>query len=130
MVLPKCRLGLPESGRSMITTIVAVEYAIGQVPAFYGAVGWGAYTNDPERLAPTVRNSTFVATAHENGQLVGLARALSDDVSIVYVQDVLVDPQHQRNGIGRDLLQRCLDHFSHVRQRVLLTDNEEHQHRL
>ena len=69
-------------------------------------------------------------TARANGRLVGLARVLSDDVSIVYVQDVLVTPEHQRSGIGRQLLKLCLDRFSHVRQRVLLTDDEAHQHRL
>ncbi|WP_373281589.1 hypothetical protein [Ilumatobacter nonamiensis] len=38
---------------------------------------------------------------NEAGRLVGLARVLSDDLSIVYVEDVLVDPAHRRNGNGR-----------------------------
>jgi hypothetical protein len=32
--------------------------------------------------------------------------------------------------IGRKLIRMCLDRYSHVRQRVLLTDDEPHQHRL
>lgn len=113
-----------------------MEYSSGQLPhieelgALYDTVGWSAYTRDLDGLARGVGNSTFVVCAREDGRLVGLARALSDDVSIVYVQDVLVSPDHQRKGIGRELLQRCLQRFAHVRQRVLLTDDEPHQHRL
>ncbi len=113
-----------------------VEYDVNRVPTtdelvhLYDAVGWSTYTKDRDGLATAVRNSTFVVTASADGRLVGLARVLSDDVSVVYVQDVLVHPQYQRNGIGRELLERCLDRFSHVRQRMLLTDDEDHQHRL
>jgi GNAT superfamily N-acetyltransferase len=113
-----------------------VDYESGRVPdtdelvRLYGSVGWSVYTDDPEQLAAAVCNSTFVVTAYDDGLLVGLLRAVSDDVSIVYVQDLLVDPDHQQRGIGRRLLERCLDRFAHVRQRVLLTDDEPHQHRL
>lgn len=113
-----------------------MNYSSDQLPnieelvSLYDAVGWGAYTQDPEGLQRGIANSTFVVSARHDGHLVGLARVLSDDMSIVYVQDVLVSPQHQRKGIGKELLQRCLDQFSHVRQRMLLTDDEPHQHRL
>ncbi len=113
-----------------------MNYSSDQLPnteelvALYDAVSWGAYTKDPEGLARGIANSTFVVSARHEGHLVGLARVLSDDMSIVYVQDVLVSPEHQRKGIGRELLRRCLDQFSHVRQRMLLTDDEPHQHRL
>jgi GNAT superfamily N-acetyltransferase len=102
----------------------------GELARLYESVGWTAYTDDLDALSRAVANSTFVVTARVDGQLVGLARAISDDVSVVYVQDVLVDPTSQRQGVGRQLLERCLDRFSHVRQRVLLTDDEPHQHRL
>jgi ribosomal protein S18 acetylase RimI-like enzyme len=59
--------------------------------------------------------------------LIALARGLSDDVSIFYLQDILVHPKFQRLGIGKRLLQNCLDRFKHVRSKVLLTDDEEKQ---
>ena len=130
----RCRIRVRPSLASLRST--SVEYSSDQVPhieelvTLYDAVGWSAYTNDPDGLAKGIGNSTFVVCARDGGRLVGLARVLSDDVSIVYVQDVLVSPEHQRNGIGKELLRRCLDKFSHVRQRMLLTDDEAHQHRL
>jgi GNAT superfamily N-acetyltransferase len=95
--------------------------------ALYGSVGWTSYTADLERLERAVRNSSYVVSAWHSKQLVGLARAISDDVSIVYLQDILVHPAHQRRGIGRALLQRCLERYAHVMQKVLLTDDEPKQ---
>lgn len=51
-------------------------------------------------------------------------------MSIVYIQDVLVQPSHQRLGLGRQMIDVTLERFAHVRQRILLTDDEPHQHRL
>jgi len=101
----------------------------GELAALYGAVGWSAYTADPEALAGAIARSTYVVTARETGDLIGLARGLSDDVSIFYLQDILVTPGWQRHGVGRALLSACLERFAHVRQKVLLTDDEDRQHR-
>ena len=62
-------------------------------------------------------------TARHNGQLIGLARCLSDDVSIFYLQDILVRPEFQRRGIGTQLMSRCQDRYQHVRTQVLMTDD-------
>ena len=93
----------------------------------YDANGWGAYTLDPEGLHRGVTNSTYTVVARDQGELVGLARVISDDHSIMYLQDILVLPSHQRQGIGRALLERCLERFAHCRGKVLMTDDEERQ---
>ena len=95
----------------------------------YSAVGWLIYAAAPDDLAKAIDRSTYVATARDDdGTLVGLARCLSDDVSIMYLQDVLVHPDHRRRAIGSVLVGACLRRFDHVRQKVLLTDDEEAQH--
>ena len=96
----------------------------------YGSVGWAAYTRDPAALTRAIANSTYVVEARTvRGTLVGLARGMSDDSSIFYLQDILVRPEWQRKGVGRALVKDCLDRFSHVRQKVLLTDDLPAQHR-
>lgn len=95
--------------------------------ALYNSVGWTAYTNEPEVLERAVRKSSFVVTAWAEGALVGLARAMSDDETICYVQDILVQPSFHRSGVGRQLLAAVMDRFAHVRQTVLLTDDEPGQ---
>lgn len=95
--------------------------------ALYGAVGWSAYTRDADGLVRAIQGSTWVCTAWRGPELLGLIRVLSDDVSILYVQDILVQPEHQRAGVGRQLLTAALGRFAHVRQKVLLTDDEPRQ---
>ena len=95
----------------------------------YTSVGWVAYTRDRDALATAIGNSTYVVTARDGNELIGLARGMSDDVSIFYLQDILVRPEWQHRGVGRSLLENCLTDFSHVRQKVLLTDDLPAQHR-
>ncbi len=101
-----------------------------ELVSLYASVGWTGYTKDPTGLVTAVANSTFVVAARERQDLVGLARVLSDDHTVMYLQDVLVRPDRQGGGIGRELVGRCLERFSHCRQKVLLTDDEDRQHRL
>ncbi|GGL89339.1 hypothetical protein GCM10010840_29310 [Deinococcus aerolatus] len=63
----------------------------------YSSVGWTAYAGDPEALARAVQQSSFVWTARdENGELIGLVRGLTDDISILWVQTLLINPRWQR----------------------------------
>ena len=98
-----------------------------ELVALYDSVGWTAYTKDPEKLRRAVVGSTTVVTAREDGVLVSLARVVSDGASICYLQDVLVHPDHRRRGIGRELMVKALAPYAGVRQKVLLTDDDEAQ---
>ena len=98
-----------------------------ELTELYDAVGWTAYTREPDRLAAAVAGSAAVATARDSGRLVGLARVVGDGHTIAYLQDILVAPSHRRRGIGGELLRLVLSPFAHVRQQVLLTDDEPGQ---
>lgn len=41
-----------------------------------------------------------------------------------FLQDILVRPAFQKEGVGRALLARVLERYQHVRQTVLITDDE------
>ena len=94
----------------------------------YTSVSWLRYAQEPDRLHEAVVGSSYVVTARASGQLVGLARCVSDGVSIAYVQDILVRPEFQQQGVGRRMMDAVLRRFSSVRQVVLLTDDEDRQH--
>lgn len=98
-----------------------------ELVSLYDAVGWAAYTDDPESLERAVRGSTRVVTARRGGRLVGLARVVSDGASIAYLQDIIVLPEEQRGGVGRRLVTEALAPYASVRQKVLLTDDEPGQ---
>lgn len=98
------------------------------VVSLYASVGWTAYTDDPASLMRAIRNTAYVATLWEGETLIGLARCLSDDVAICYIQDILVRPAYQGQGYGRQLMTACRRRFDHVRMMVLVTDDEARQH--
>ena len=111
------------------TIVATADIDPDQLHQLYTSVGWTGYTNDLEALIRAVENSTYVVTAQTDDRLIGLARGMSDDVSVFYLQDILVRPDWQHRGVGRSLLGNCLDRFDHVRQKVLLTDDLPEQHR-
>lgn len=113
----------------MTFRLIASEIpALDELLHLYGAVGWTAYIRDPEGLARAFRQSSFVWTARSGGgEVVGLVRGLSDDVSLLFVQDVLVRPDWQRRGVGRALMKAVLARYPHVMQTALLTDDGPEQ---
>ena len=94
------------------------------VLALYQAVGWNMYTRDPKKLERAIAQSLSVLGAYDGDQLVGLIRAVGDGETILFIQDLLVLPSYQRQGIGRQLVNALVDQFPQVRQRVLLTDDQ------
>lgn len=93
--------------------------------ALYRSVGWEGYASLPDALAAAARRSVFSAAALENGDLVGFIRVVGDGAFIAYIQDILVCPHRQRNGIGTRLLEFALESCRAVRQIVLLTDDTQ-----
>lgn len=99
------------------------HYQEEEILSLYRSVGWTAYIEAPELLRAGFEHSLLTLAAYEGSQLLGLLRAVGDGCCIVYVQDILVFPAHQRKGVGSALLKAVLEHFSTVRQIVLVTDN-------
>ena len=91
----------------------------------YEAVGWTNYTSNPTMLRNALENSLFLISARdEEGNLIGFLRAVGDGFSIVYIQDIIVLPEYQRQGIGTQLLRQTMEHFKEVYQVILTTDSE------
>lgn len=109
----------------VLTTSPSLE--LDEVVALYRDVGWTVYSNDAPTLAAALAGSSLVVAARQHGRLVGLARVVSDGATICYLQDVLVQPQARRAGVGRALVLAALEPYASVRQKVLLTDDEPGQ---
>ncbi|MDF7639039.1 GNAT family N-acetyltransferase [Lactobacillus sp. ESL0791] len=91
--------------------------------SLYRSVHWSEYTSNVERLQIALLNSLNVITAWSDNRLVGLIRTVGDAQTILYIQDILVRPEYQNQGIGSELMQRILTKYKDVRQKMLLTDN-------
>ena len=88
----------------------------------YASVSWSNYTNHPRRLEQAFHQSLFVMAAYDDEELVGLIRVVGDGLTIVFIQDLLVYPHYQRQGIGRCLLEQTLERFKDVYQIQLATE--------
>ncbi|WP_304963759.1 GNAT family N-acetyltransferase [uncultured Dubosiella sp.] len=94
-----------------------------EIVSLYERVGWRAYTKEPERLKRAFSRSLKIYGAYQKKKLVGLIRVVGDGVSVVFIQDLLVDPAAQGKGIGSALLQTILQDYQDVYQIHLVTDH-------
>lgn len=79
---------------------------LGDVLRVYRESGLGERRpiEETERMAAMVRNANLVVTCRVDGELVGIARSISDFSYVTYLSDIAVVRDHQRSGIGRELI--------------------------
>ena len=99
--------------------------AMTDLVALYSSVGWTNYTNNPTMLEEAVEASLWHLAVFDEEALVAYIRLVGDGHSVLLVQDLLVRPDYQRQGIGRKLLKEALTTFPHVYQRLLVTERSE-----
>ena len=101
------------------------QYCEAEILSLYKAVGWSNYWEHPEMLEKAYAGSLCTFAAYEGEKLLGIIRCVGDGYSILFIQDILVYPEHQRKGIGTGLMQTVLEKYPHVYQIELATDNTE-----
>ena len=77
------------------------------------AVGWATEESTTQTMINNFNigflNSTFVFSAWIDGRLVGCVRVLSDLCFRSIIYDLAVLPEYQHKGIGKELVQRCMN---------------------
>ena len=91
----------------------------------YQAVGWTNYTNQPQMLEQALSHSLVIYLALDDDAVVGLIRLIGDGFSSVFVQDLIVLPSYQRQGIGSALMKEALEDYKEVYQVQLATEQTE-----
>jgi GNAT superfamily N-acetyltransferase len=82
------------------------ELDIREVLAIYRSSGLGERrpVADAQRMAAMVRNANLIVTCRVAGEMVGIARSISDFSYVTYLSDIAVTRPFQRSGIGRALI--------------------------
>ena len=96
-----------------------------EILGLYARLGWTNYTDNPEMLRNAYLNSLKIYGAYVDDKLVGIIRAVGDGFSVLFIQDLLIHPDFQRNGIGTLLLKRMLKEYENVYQIHLITEDSE-----
>ena len=108
----------------MIRTVENRIVTLEDVLPLYEAVGWTNYTTKPEMLEVAYKNSLHIIGAfNDDEKLIGVLRGVGDGASILFIQDILVYPEYQHQGIGTKLLQQTLEKYKNVYQIQLATDD-------
>ena len=70
-----------------------------------------------ERIASNALNNAFhITTVRDNGRAIGMIRVLSDGSYANFITDVMVIPEYQGQGIGKELLRRTVEHMKSTMQ--------------
>lgn len=63
--------------------------------------------NEPDRIEIMLRQADLIVTARtDEGELVGVARSVTDFVYCTYLSDLAVSLSHQKQGIGIELIRQ------------------------
>ena len=110
---------------AMIKITKETSVSIDDVLHLYQAVGWTNYTNQPQMLAQALSHSLATYLARDGEKIVGLVRLIGDGFSSVFVQDLIVLPTYQRQGIGSTLMKKALSDYKDTYQIQLATEESE-----
>jgi len=92
-----------------------------EVVALYRANDWSS-ADKPEQLLAALRNSHSLVTARVDGRLVGLGNAISDGHLVVYYPHLLVHPEFQGQGIGRQMMDALQQRYAGLHMQMLTAD--------
>ncbi|WHY31003.1 GNAT family N-acetyltransferase [Bacillus wiedmannii] len=71
------------------------------------SVGWTNYMNF-EVADTSLKNSIHCITVKDNEQIIGMGRIIGDGAIYFYIQDMVVHPDYQKLGIGKEIMHRLV----------------------
>jgi len=82
-------------------------------------VGWDSYALDA--IVRALPQTLYCVCARTNGTVIGMARVIGDGGLVYYVQDVIVHPSYQRQGIGVQMMNRVMAYIgNHASQNSII----------
>ncbi len=78
--------------------------------ALFATTGWNEeYRLTEDELFASLRGSWHAVSAYEGDTLIGFGRTISDGVLHALIVDMIIDPRHQRKGVGSAILERLVE---------------------
>jgi len=75
------------------------------------SVGWTNFMNF-EVVEISLSNSIYCITVKDNEQIVGMGRIVGDGAIYFYIQDIVVHPDYQKNGIGNEIMNLLVEYLN------------------
>ena len=95
-----------------------------QLKELFLSVGWssGEY---PDKLVIAMRNFNCTYSAWDGDELVGLISAMDDGIMNAYINYLLVKPEYQLKGIGKNLVEKVKQHYKDYKKIAVVTMMKE-----
>jgi predicted N-acetyltransferase YhbS len=92
-----------------------------EVAELYRRAGLRRPVDDLERMGRMIAHANLIICARDGERLVGIARALTDFSFCCYLSDLAVDAEYQRQGIGKELIERVKEGIGEDAMLLLLS---------
>lgn len=96
---------------SVITYKDIHDFSEAELQRLFLSVNWQSGKH-PEKLVIAMKSYKTVFTAWDGDKLIGLISAMDDSIMTAYVHYLLVDPEYQKSGIGKELIEMIKSHYS------------------
>ncbi|SCW33747.1 Predicted N-acetyltransferase YhbS [Paenibacillus tianmuensis] len=88
-----------------------------QLLSLYESLGWNSLNLSVDELKKMCNQSWYAIYAFDDQKLVGMGRIISDGVITGIICGLCVLPSYQSKGIGKEMVNRMIDHCE--RNRVI-----------
>lgn len=108
----------------MITYKDTHDFSAQELQRLFLSVEWSS-GHYPEKLVIAMKNFKTVYTAWDDDRLVGLICAMDDGIMTSYIHYLLVDPDYQHLGIGKQLVEKMKEKYQDYLRIVIVAYNAE-----
>jgi predicted N-acetyltransferase YhbS len=92
--------------RTMARIISRTNPTVAEYNALRESVAWPTF--EPNLVEIALSNSLFSVVVHDDGFIIAMGRVVGDRAIYLHLQDVIVRPDFQRQGIGRSVMKELL----------------------
>ena len=93
-----------------------------RILALLKETSWASHYT-PEIVRGTIENSLCMGVYCGGGQI-GYARCVTDYTTVFYLEDVVIDPEYRKEGLGKLLVKTILEHEAVCQLKgILVTDD-------
>lgn len=90
----------------------------------FNASGIKRPVDDFPRLQGMIDNADIIITARYEEKVIGVARAITDFNYCCYLSDLAIDKEHQKHGIGKELVRLLQEEIGEEVSLLLLASQE------
>ncbi len=106
-----------------ITYLYDKEVEPNSIRDLFLSVNW-SLGDKPDKLQRAFSHSDKVITAWDGEKLVGLVNSIADGSLTAYIPYLLVNPDYQKQGVGKRLVRMIVSEYESYERIVLLTEKD------